>query len=505
MPARFVDLGKNGKPQYLYRSDRKTKFRQVLWGDYLTVQEEMSDGWLKIVWAPNSPQPQDVYIRKSDTIERRPLEIIFVDVGQGDGAVIISPERGVDERILVVDAGVGNNMANFLNARFRSYTSEFDFEAAVITHPDMDHYWGLKPIFSNRNIGFETVYHNGLVERPVSGTWEKLGGRSAPDPSTGRRYLESLALDNAVIDSEFGDKSVNGGKRFPQVIFEALQNPKIENFRMLSTAHGTVEDAKTYVPGFAPSDDRGYTMEVLGPVVELTGNGRPRLRLLGDYGQTKNGHSVLIKLSYGGFKVLLGGDLNVRAEKFLLSHYAGIDHFPTQGTQAYDDMIADASSTFRADVMKVCHHGSADVTDAFLETVNPAAFVISSGDQEGHVHPRPDLLGRLGRHGRGNAPVLLSTELQRSTREREDQELVRRLKTDIDELAANPSDELKASMAERVVELGRINVDVWGAIYLKTDGDRLITAFKIESNSDLKKWFYFEYELDDSGQLALVR
>jgi len=60
-----------------------------------------------------------------------------------------------------------------------------------------------------------------------------------------------------------------------------------------------------------------------------------------------------------------------------------------------------------------------------VAAVNPACFVISFGDQEGHVHPRPDLLGRLGRFGRGESPVLLSTELQRSTREREDQELVK--------------------------------------------------------------------------------
>jgi hypothetical protein len=45
----------------------------------------------------------------------------------------------------------------------------------------------------------------------------------------------------------------------------------------------------------------------------------------------------------------------------------------------------------------------------------------------------------------------------------------------------------------------------WGAIYLKTDGERLIAAFKIEAGSPTKKRFYFEYELDATGQLSLVR
>ena len=171
------------------------------------------------------------------------------------------------------------------------------------------------------------------------------------------------------------------------------------------------------MPGFAPSDHRGYTVEVLGPVVEYDSEQKPRLRRISSaYGETKNGHSVILKLEYGDFKVLFGGDLNIPAEKFLLKHYTGREKFPSKKSADYLMMIQEAKPTFGAEVMKVCHHGSEKVTDAFLAAVNPACFVISSGDQEGHVHPRPDLLGRLGRFGRGESPVLLSTELQRSTR-----------------------------------------------------------------------------------------
>ena len=153
--------------------------------------------------------------------------------------------------------------------------------------------------------------------------------------------------------------------------------------------------------------------------------------------------------------------------------------------------------------MKVCHHGSEKVTDAFLQAVNPAAFIISSGDQEGHVHPRPDLLGRLGKHGRGKAPVLLATELQRSTRAREDQTIVETINSDLEDLTTNPTPELLKSLQNRIRQLGRTNVDVWGSIYVKTDGKHLITAFKNEGNSDNKKWFYFHYLCQPDGQLTL--
>jgi hypothetical protein len=165
-------------------------------------------------------------------------------------------------------------------------------------------------------------------------------------------------------------------------------------------------------------------------------------------------------------------------------------------------MLEEARQVFLCEVMKSCHHGSEKVTDAFLAAVNPAAFVISSGDAEGHVHPRPDLLGRLGSFGRGGAPVILSTELQRSTRAMEDRELVDKLLAKIDTLADGATETQLTKLKEGVKTLGRSNVEVYGAIYLKTDGERLITAFKMESKSDLKMWFYFRYVFNANGELV---
>ena len=144
------------------------------------------------------------------------------------------------------------------------------------------------------------------------------------------------------------------------------------------------------------------------------------------------------------------------------------------------------------------------MTDLFLDAVNPACFVISSGDSEGHVHPRPDLLGRLGRFGRGESPVILSTELQRSTREVESRKAVDALLKLIDTLHDSPTSNRRDRAKEQIRLLARDNVDVYGAIYVKTDGDRLITAFKYENPSDTKKWFYFEYDILPGGVLRMT-
>lgn len=512
MAHKFVDLTKDGKKVYLYEYNAntdtlKTK-RQVLWGDWLQIDENhvfppSITNHLAVNWAPNSPNAMTLYIKEEHTTDERPLEIIFLDVGQGDGAVLITPEPRETERVIVIDAGEGEHMHNFLKGRFEQYRDK-DFDFAVLTHPDKDHYLGFKSIFADHEIGFKTVYQNGLVERPVGSGYDKLGGLT-PDGSL--FYMEDLATSRNDIETHFASNANFGSKVFPPVMHNALNNPNISEFKMLSTHinHSTQENSRKYMPGFAPSDGRSYSIEVLGPVAESNNNGDPRLRRISsNYNKTKNGHSVILRLHFGKFKILFGGDLNTPAEKFLLQHYTNRDSFPRKTNPDNQLMIQEARHWFGADIMKVCHHGAADVTDEFLQTVNPGCFVISSGDHEGHVHPRPDLLGRLGKFGRGESPVLLSTELQRSTREKEDEDIVAQLRRDIVKVQTSATQTRKDRIEKNIQKLAKNNVDVYGSIYVKTDGNRLITAFKFEEKSDKKKWFYFEYSIDNSGELHLT-
>ena len=68
-------------------------------------------------------------------------------------------------------------------------------------------------------------------------------------------------------------------------------------------------------------------------------------------------------------------------------------------------------------IAKACHHGSADTLLPFMKSINPTATVVSSGDDEPHAHPRADALGAIAKCGRGNRPLILSTELARSSKD----------------------------------------------------------------------------------------
>ena len=143
----------------------------------------------------------------------------------------------------------------------------------------------------------------------------------------------------------------------------------------------------------------------------------------------------------------------------------------------------------------------------FLETVNAAATVISSGDNESHAHPRSDTLGALGHHGRGARSLIFSTELSRSTDEFTDREdspwfqgaqLKAQAKAETD--AARKAALLKE--VDKKFELDRKrNVTVYGAINIRSDGEKVVLAYMLEKPSNSRRWDVYTLESTSGGAL----
>lgn len=476
----------------------KTKF--VIWGDWLNVEEEQpgSDHFIVNwkVWdeAAGTVGVEKYRIRKSECRKDALLEMIFLDVGQGDGCIVNVPD-GPTQRTLIVDAGESDNMHNFLKWRFRYLDSGADFNSAVITHPDQDHYKGFQAIFDDERISFRNVFHNGLVER-VGSKEDSLGARSDG-------LCTEVFETRDQLHDFLKDPGVRGSKRYPNLLWTALEaDGRFGDVAMASTHTGEKKDGRTYLPGFAPGDTEAATIEILGPVPDVTSAGKPALREFGsvphdggfDVGKTKNGHSVILRLEYGGLRVIFGGDLNRPSEDYLLRHYGEVDE-----TAPLANAVAKASERFAADILKCCHHGSADVTEEFLDAVNPFGIVVSSGDQESHVHPRPEVLGLLGKKGRGARPILLCTEILRSTPESMDLDPGEEKEHDrLLDAVADASDAAALKEARKAVEdfwkrkMRRL-VSVYGAINIRTDGRKLIVAFLKEKVASGSPWQLYEY------------
>ena len=490
-----------GPVVYLYDpDDLETKKKELLWGDWLRIGADIDAEWSEVRWGRDT-----LAIRKDDYQRERVLEMIFLDVGQGDGCILTAPFTGDREKIMIIDAGDRDNMKGYLDYRFRDFKTAFRFHAAIITHPDQDHYRGFQPVFDDEQISFDHVYHNGILERTGD---DRLG-------PVEDGFLTDIRASKTAAHALYSKASARGLMRYPKLLWTALDSDRFGDVSMLSTHHGAKEDGRTWLPGFAPSDQAELTIEILGPVVERAPNGDRGLRTFGktptstsmNVGKTKNGHSVLLRLVYRDFKVLFGGDLNAPAEQFLMRHY-GNDGQAASTVAEMNAMIERARDRFGVDMLKCCHHGSSDVTDEFLASTEPLAFVVSSGDAESHVHPRPDLLGLLGKKGRGARPLVLCTELLRSTREREDPELEKRLKrvnAKIDaETDAQVKQTLQAERDEIQDDLFKRNVGVYGAINLRTDGRKAVIAFRNEKPKGVKRWFHYELVQDDHHGFTVV-
>ena len=161
-----------------------------------------------------------------------------------------------------------------------------------------------------------------------------------------------------------------------------------------------LDSATGSLPGFTSAD---LDIQVLAPVAFAVA-GKPAIRKFGSKESINtNGNSVLLRLDYKKVRMLLTGDLNTKSQQSLLADYAG------------------ETGEFAADVAKACHHGSGDVSLKFLETIEPACTVISSGDSEGHDHPKPQIVAASGITGHRTVdgdrlltPLVYSTELARS-------------------------------------------------------------------------------------------
>lgn len=464
-----------------------TKTQQLLWGDFVTLLGEDNGVWTKVKCRGTTG-----WIPKADLQTERLLELNFVDIGQGDGAFLVTP----DDQFMLIDAGESDNMWRFLSWRFNlraNPTRVITIPHSVITHSDQDHYKGFTPLFKSTQVTFGEVYHNGIVERDGV---DLLGPRIALN---GAKFLTDLIDDHSTLAARLASPAFVGAKQYPKMLKTAVDGGRVQNIRAISTA-----DA--HLPNFASGD---FRLEVLGPARETVA-GQPAMRWFGDAGKTKNGHSVVLRLVYRDVRILLGGDLNVPAEEHLLAHHTGLDAKPATAA-ARDALIAAGRTVFESDVAKACHHGSADFTDLFLRCVNSLATVISSGDNESHAHPRPDALGAYGKCGRGDRPLLFSTELARSPNEnikdphklRED---ITRLFADL--AAATTAAARAAAQAQVDVCLAKLerSVAVYGLINLRTDGHKVLLAQKLERPrpSSHEEFDVHLLEPDTTGALRYV-
>ena len=376
---------------------------ELLWGDRVRIINQDSVLWkVKARGVTGFVNPNHLGIRSY-------LELYFIDVGQGDGVLIKTP----DNRHILIDGGwprknqpTGKNAADFVDWKFfKDYEkNDIVLDAMICSHNDQDHYGGLWDLLDEtqheeldtEDVFVEAFYHAGLS------WWKGSGGRTlGPSSSTPHGSMWTRLLEDR--DSlETGLKSSGSQPKLQGEWASFLR--KVKQARRLdgtATPVSRLRHTLEHLPGFGEQGD--IRIKVIAPV-EFDVNGNPGIRRFsGGTSQNTNGNSVLMRLDYKSARILLTGDLNTASQTSLLQDYEG------------------RHDIFECDVVKACHHGSGDVSIRFLEAMKPSCTIISSGDSEGHDHPRPNVIAASGLTGFRTVkddklitPLVFSTELARS-------------------------------------------------------------------------------------------
>ena len=175
----------------LFEAETGTKKKtELLWGDRVDV------GTVGAVRSKVTARGKAGFVDNAALGNTPLLEVYFIDVGQGDGILIRTP----DLRHLMIDGGykresqpTGKNAADFVDWKFaKDYgLTRIHLDAMLASHNDADHYGGLWDLLNvdqtaeldAQDVRVDAFYHAGV------GWWV--------NPANGDRWVGPTEVDSA--------------------------------------------------------------------------------------------------------------------------------------------------------------------------------------------------------------------------------------------------------------------------------------------------------------------
>lgn len=297
------------------------------------------------------------WLKQPPPASGKELLVHVLDVGQGDSILIISPEG----KTVLVDAGDQTKGKAVVEALKRYNVQQIDYLIATHAHPD--HIGGMDDVLKNTKV--INVLHNDI---PPPEVVKNESAESKPDAKKQGQKTNARTVAPAPK---------KGGK-----------TTELPTVKAYNEYRSTVEQSGAQFKKVEPDEKidlgGGAILTVLAPQPPLF----TREQIMKGGGNELNANSIVMRLDYGDFSLLLAGDAEAQAE----------------------DRLTNKDLNLTATVLKVAHHGSRyATTENFLKRVKPEAAIISTGDFNRYGHPAPAVLERLKAAG---VNQLFRTDLQ---------------------------------------------------------------------------------------------
>lgn len=146
--------------------------------------------------------------------QKNNLEIVFLDVGQGDAILVKTPK---DKNILI-DGGPDRNIIYKLSSYIPQDKRKIDL--MILTHPDIDHLTGLNEVLERYEV--KNIIYNGVGDDdPVYKEWQSLK-ENKKIPFLIIKERERLNIENNLYFDFFWPKEDLTGKDFDNDNFYSL-------------------------------------------------------------------------------------------------------------------------------------------------------------------------------------------------------------------------------------------------------------------------------------------
>ncbi|MCC8104713.1 MAG: ComEC/Rec2 family competence protein [Clostridiales bacterium] len=284
---------------------------------------------------------------------RSGLTAVSLDVGQGDGALLMLP----DGTNCLIDGGSSSvrSLWEYRISQTLKYYGISRLDYIFLSHADSDHISGVQEYLE--------AYLPGFAGRNVHGITLK---NLVLPPTADETDFEELSSDAESIGAAVLRMEAGGfiGTTAVEEDTPAGTSAAGSGISTGTPAAGSGTSAGTPAAGSGTSTGTsadGWSLTCLAPSAGA---------LSGD----KNEDSMVLLLQYGSFRMLFTGDLEGDAETALAASGADLS----------------------CDVLKVGHHGSKGASsEEFLAAVSPAFGIISCGKNNRYGHPAEAALERL--------------------------------------------------------------------------------------------------------------
>ena len=260
------------------------------------------------------------------------LTVRVLDVGpvNGDSILISSPSG----KTVLIDAGDTTRGKAVVEALKRNNIQQLDYFMA--THPHPDHIGGSAEVFN-------AVKVLNVIDNAQGPT---VPPSAAPVPPTSAKLVSKKPV----------------AKKLPPSVTKYYDDYKAA----VSASGAHYETAR---PGMKYDLGGGALLTVLAPSEPLFTKEHMRTG-----GNEPNANSIVLRLDYGQFSMMLAGDAEEQTEHRLLTKELNL----------------------QARVLKVGHHGSKYAsTEDFLKRVKPEIAIVSCGAWNRYGHPAQPVLDRL--------------------------------------------------------------------------------------------------------------